>query len=183
MTKIDGIRELKNAMVLYFFSYVFLLISLFLFFISFSKPTLITSIAFIFAIISIIICILTLLKIHFGFKLLKKNNKSYNIGVIGAIIQIIGFIFASINYLFMIERSLVMTNVMLFIGFITLIGSITVLIGSILIGIALWRIGIEYKKNAIKVGAVFYIIFNIVGVLLLYSEFKKILKKNKKIYY
>ncbi len=177
MKQIDGIRKLKKAMLIYFFSFILSILFIFFSFIFSYKSTLTILFVITFFMVSIIVNILALLKIHFGFKILKNNNKSYNIGAIGAVIQIIGIIFTSIIF-DVVYLSIISSDFIVFI--ILLISFVITVIGSILVGIALWNIGSEYKRNKIKVGAVFYIIINIIGILLLYFEFKKILDKKKK---
>ena len=183
-----GIGKLRTAMLIYLVAFVLSLVGYILGVAVASSPVASLggtspSTAIPFLILFIIVMVLAIVALFFirsGFSALASNNRKYGIGATGALIELVGAI------LFIVAVGVIIASVaaattggfgaaiggglagLAFFG----IGGILGFVGTIMLVVGFYRIGSDYNSTAVKVGAIFYILFSLIGVILLYVGLK-----------
>ncbi|HUC38894.1 MAG TPA: DUF973 family protein [Candidatus Acidoferrum sp.] len=139
-----------------------------------------------------IIALVALITMRSGFKMMASSNNTYGIGATGTLLQLIGIIFVVIAVILLIVTYLsassassvggaaltVLGGSAASLGLIGL-GGLLGFIGAILVLIGFWRIGSSFNNTLIKVGAIFFILFSLLGVILLYLGLRDIGRGSK----
>ena len=141
-------------------------------------------------IVGIIVTIVALLLIRSGFKMLATTDSGYGIGALGALLELIGlafFFLAAVVALVGLASLSSSTSgfgalaafagtLLAMLGLFAL-GALLAFIGVVLILVAFWRVGSKNNSSLIKIGAIFYLLFGLIGVLLLYIGLGELEKK------
>jgi uncharacterized membrane protein len=200
----DGIRKLRTAMLIYFVAFILIIIGYVAGFsqvvsstaaLGGSHPSTIMLYLGLF-IAGFVISIITLIYMRSGFSILASANSKYGLGKIGALLQMIGAIFFIIAAGLFISSlvaaaSTSSTSAIAALGTgiagtfasagLYAVGAILSFVGVIMLVVAFFRIGSEYNNTAIKVGAIFYILFAVIGVILLYVGLGSALRQKQQV--
>ena len=155
-------------------------------------------------IISVIISVLALLLIRSGFKILASTNKEFDLGILGATLQLAGVVILMLAVLVLLAiflslmssiagsvgatgsvgagagftNALISTGIeVIYVYIFLIIGGIIAFVGAILLLVAFLKLGSANDSTVIQVGAVFYLLFAPIGAILLYIGLGDLLKK------
>lgn len=137
-----------------------------------------------------ILNILAILKLRVGFASLRLVDFRYGIGYTGAILSLVGIVivlvsaFLEMGGLIWVLTAPPTVNTAPTISGVTtaytallVIGLLVAFISYILLAIAFFRLGSDHKMTIIEVGAVFFILINFIGAILLFIGLTKLLNK------
>ena len=188
--EIEAVELIRRAYLLYFIFTILILsltvifvVAFFIYVMSFNSVKIdISLLGFLVGIIAVSVTgtLIYLYYLYKGFTKIGKFINNVEIGKYGIILSIIGITSSFFNFsmFFRPSQNIFLIPSYFFYPMLTL--SIIGFIGVILIAVALWRIGEHYKNTTVTIGAIFLILINFIGAIILYMGFGDIQKKIRK---
>ncbi len=188
--EIEAVELIRRAYLLYFIFTILILsltvifvVAFFIYVMGFNSVKIdISLLGFLVGIIAVSVTgtLIYLYYLYKGFTKIGKFINNVEIGKYGIILSIIGITSSFFNFsmFFRPSQNIFLIPSYFFYPMLTL--SIIGFIGVILIAVALWRIGEHYKNTTVTIGAIFLILINFIGAIILYMGFGDIQKKIRK---